>query len=108
MHQKNRICAVKMRMRVPVGRLAVGSPAGVSNGGSALPGLPRDFLFQRNHSSNGFFKLNFSAVPQSHSGGVVSAILQSLKPVHNYRQSVPFSNISHNSAHVYSIITWQM
>ena len=102
--------AVGVRVRVALGRLAVGGPARVADArgrdldagrerGAAAVRLGVHGLAQPAEVPDRADRLDLAVGQQGHPGGVIAPVLQTLQPVHQQLAARAFAHITHDSAH---------
>ena len=98
MHKRN--TAVRMGMRIDIGWLPVGGPAGVTDADVAGRRTGRDkTVFEIGKPSLSFFYRNVSVFEHSNTGRVIAPILQLLQPVKENIGCLTRAVVTYNSAH---------
>ena len=89
----------RMRMRVVLGRLAVGGPAGVADAGVAGERLGFEPGFQILQLAFGAAAIELLALQRRDAGGVVAAIFEPLERIHQLLRDRSASQNADNAAH---------
>ena len=88
-----------MRMRVVLGRLAVGGPAGVPDPGVALERFGLQPLFEVLQLALGAAALEMTAFQRGDTSGILAAIFKPLQRIHQQLRDRSASQNADNAAH---------
>ena len=89
----------RMRMRVVLGRLAVGGPAGMADAGMAGERLGPQPRFEIFELAFGAAALEMVAFERGDAGGIVAAIFQALERIHQLLRDRTAPQNADNAAH---------
>ncbi len=90
----------RVRMRVVLGRLAVGGPAGMSDAGETVERLGFQARFKIAQLAFGAAAHNLIAFQRGDAGGIVAAIFQPLERIHDLLRDRSAPENADNAAHV--------
>ena len=100
-HNGDLALAAEMRMRVAVGRLAVGRPAGVADAAGAVERclVLADFCFEVCNAAARLYDTQTVLRKCSNTGGVIAAVFQAVKTLDQNGERVLASRETNNSTH---------
>ena len=99
-HHHKIAMAIGMRMRVSVGRPAMGCPAGMADAQMPLGNAPFNFLFQAVETAHALFQGNVGAIIHGDAGGIIPAIFQFSQTFQQKWRSLFWPDIAHNTTHI--------
>ena len=92
------VMAVSMRMGISVGRLAVSSPAGMSDADMALERMLFQLVFQIHQAALLFLNVDFSIFINRNACRIISSVFQAAESVNQIR-GISTAYITYNTAH---------
>lgn len=98
-HECDFSALVEMRMRIFVGHLSVGRPAGVTNAIASQGRLFRHQFREIRDTSGAFSRLNLFAVYDGDAGGIVTAIFKAPQTIKKNGRRFRLPDVADNSTH---------
>ena len=99
MNHHKMVMAVSMRMGISVGRLAVSSPAGMSNADMALERMLFQLVFQIHQAALLFLNVDFSIFINRNACRIISSVFQAAESVNQKIRGISTAYITYNTAH---------